>query len=351
MKLDDERLKRLNDFLNGKKSGQAGPFTLDIKPTNKCNLNCIFCPTKSEYEKLSRKELSDEQYITLIKDAVKAGVKEIYIGGGGEPLIRKNLFLKLVGLIKKNNIRGILITNGTLFDEENIKKIIESNWDDIFFSLDGATSNTNNYLRAKKGAFEKVINNLVLFNKIKKQLGKEKPVLHISMVLVNKNYKELPEMIKLMKKHNVESLFLQKFIVWSDKSRKLELNCSQVKELPIYFEKAKKLAKEHGIATNLNEFGNIYLGSQKNNGNNNQTCYMPFLYFCVRTDGVVQPCMSKSDIIIGDVSKQSPEEIWHGQKMEKFRKTLLSRKKHGFCETCCAKMTNKEFEDLKIKNG
>jgi len=347
-KLEKERLERLKDFLNGK---NVGPFTLDIKPTNRCNLDCIFCPTKVEYEKLDKKELTDEQYIYLIEQAAKLNIREVYISGGGEPLIRKELLIKLMKMIKRNRMRGILITNGTLFGKEDIKNIVEVGWDDIFFSIDGTTSNTNDYLRAKKGAFKEAVNSLTLFKKTKKLLGKEKPILHISTVLVNKNYKELPDLIELLKEYDIESLFLQKFIPWSEESSNLKLNSKQNKELLIYFDKAKILSQKYNIATNIIDFENVHFKKIDNNENKESFCTMPFLYFCIRVDGVIQPCMSKSDFIVGDVTKNTIKEIWFGRNMTGFRKSLLNGKEYNFCKNCCAKTTNRELENFRNKKN
>lgn len=338
-------MERLKGFFENKK---VGPYTLDLKPTNKCNLNCIFCPTKLELSKLRRdKEISDEEYLKLVEEAAKFGVKEVYIGGGGEPLLRKELTLTLMKLIKKKGMEGFLITNGTLFNKEDIQNIILIGWDNIHFSIDGADSKINDYLRGKTGTFKSAIRNLILFKKLKKSLNKENPNLHIATVLVNKNYKQLPKFVKLAYKLGIDSFILQKFVSWTKKHKFLELNNEQIKDLARYFDKAKKLSSKLKIDTNIEDFENIYLNKKKTQTKKDKKffCSMPFLYFCVRVNGDVQPCMSKSDIVVGNIKKESFKELWFGKGMEDFRESLFKGKKYAFCRNCCARIMNKNFEN------
>ena len=112
------------------------------------------------------KPVSDDRYLKLIDEAAKLGVKEVYICGGGEPLVRKDLLLRLMKLIKQKKMHGFLITNGTLFTEEDIIKIIEIGWDNISFSVDGANSRVNDSLRGKRGAFKLAVQNMKRFKEL-----------------------------------------------------------------------------------------------------------------------------------------------------------------------------------------
>jgi radical SAM protein with 4Fe4S-binding SPASM domain len=354
MNEDSERLRRLVDFYNNK---NVGPYTLDLKLTNRCNLNCVFCPTKSMLDDLSKEEISEKDYCRLIQEASELGVKEVYIGGGGEPLMRKRLLLNLMDLIKKKGMRGILITNGTILNENNIKKIINIRWDDIFFSIDSSNEKINDYLRGKEGSFKIAIKNIKEIQKIKANEKRFKPHINISSVLTNKNYKDIPGLIELAYKNKLDSLFLQTLVVWSKEHEKYKLDGNS--NFLSYLEKAKLKADKLGVVNNLNEFMDVNLNEKSSNkldknkkinlhGGFENFCTMPFLYFCVRVDGVVEPCMSKS-IVLGDIKKQSLKEIWFGDDMQKFRKSLIKNQKHDFCKDCCAKIMNQRLFDKFIK--
>lgn len=59
-------------------------------------------------------------------------------------------------------------------------------------------------------------------------------------------------------------------------------------------------------------------------------CMMGYYMIHVRYDGVVQPCLNSADLVLGDLTRQSPEEIWYGADAGAKRKTV--RRQH--CPTC-----------------
>ncbi|GAI52668.1 unnamed protein product, partial [marine sediment metagenome] len=141
-------------------------------------------------------ELSIQSLLGIVRDAAELGVKDWLISGGGEPFVRAGI-VEVMKEIKKSDMYGDIITNGTLLTEEIIKDLVEANWDRIRFSIDGSNASTHNYLRGKKGAFSKTTNNIKLFEEYKNKMKKEKPSLEFSTVLTNKNYTEIIDIIKL----------------------------------------------------------------------------------------------------------------------------------------------------------
>jgi len=359
MDIELKKIERFEDFL---KNERVGPYTLDIKLTNKCNLNCVFCPTKMELGILEKvEEVSDEIFMDLIEEASKFDVKEVYIGGGGEPSIRKKLLLNLMGLIKRKNMRGILITNGTLLNDEDIKEIISIGWDDVSFSIDGPNPKINDFLRGKKGAFKLAINNLKSFKRVKKELSSELPRINISTIILNKNYKYLPKMIKLAYKMNSFSFDVQKFVPWSKNHLKYELSDEQKEILPFILDKSKKLVNKFNLCNNILGYETTFLSSKiekhskKNSEKKNKCklgtfCKVPFLYFSVRVSGDVGPCLGRSKTIIGNIKEDTLSSIWFGEEMKKFRNSLIKGKTYSYCNKCCAKITNTKFDSIIEKN-
>ena len=96
------------------KGEAAPPYRAQINLTRKCNLKCIFCwqrsydPENIKEIKLTKKELDDlkkempeERLKEIVEECGKIGVKEIVITGNGETLLRLDLFLELMKIIKK----------------------------------------------------------------------------------------------------------------------------------------------------------------------------------------------------------------------------------------------------------
>ena len=154
----NKKMKRLIEWARGNKSP---PYSIDINPTDKCNLKCLSCWQRSEKFKVidSSYELSDNKLLSIVKEALDFGVEEFEITGGGEPLMRKEITLKMMKIIKDSGKTGNITTNGTLFDKESIKFLVKIGWDKVTFSIDGPNQKMNDYLRGK-GAFEKNVQNI-----------------------------------------------------------------------------------------------------------------------------------------------------------------------------------------------
>ena len=164
----DEKIERLVRWSKGKK---APPLTLELSVTNKCNLLCKMCwlrSTKPAYD-----EMSDGELLRIVEEAIKLGVKEFRFPGSGEPLMRKDVLFKLMEKIKEKECNGLLISNCTLFSEEDVKKLVTMEWDVLTVSLDGPTREINDYIRGVKGSFEKVIKTLNLIKTWKKNTQKK----------------------------------------------------------------------------------------------------------------------------------------------------------------------------------
>jgi len=86
----EEVTKRLNLWLQGK---EAPPETVQIYPTNACNLNCIFCVQALGIYDLNE-TVKKERWFEVTKEICEMGVNEILISGGGEPLMVPRYYVR-----------------------------------------------------------------------------------------------------------------------------------------------------------------------------------------------------------------------------------------------------------------
>lgn len=87
------------------------PLFLELRPTNVCNHNCIFCfshDTRSDFARLSQSRVT-----SLIEETKSFGIPVIRFCGGGEPLAWAGID-KAAEQADKADIGVVLITNGTL---------------------------------------------------------------------------------------------------------------------------------------------------------------------------------------------------------------------------------------------
>ncbi|MBU2441966.1 MAG: radical SAM protein, partial [Nanoarchaeota archaeon] len=103
------------------KTGITLPITVEIDPTNKCNLNCPNCTGNRTFPDA---ELSYTDMKTII-DKISCFIKGIVFTGGGEPLINPHT-QKAIRYAHKKQISIGLITNGSLVHTVNLKQLVSS---------------------------------------------------------------------------------------------------------------------------------------------------------------------------------------------------------------------------------
>lgn len=333
-----EKIERLSKCING---GIEKPFLINIRPSYQCNLNCISCidhPNKEGHA------ISDEKYLSLAKEAIDLSIKEWRIDGGAEPMIRKELCLKIMSLAKKSGAKGFLTTNGTLFTEEDVKTLIKIGWDCINISLQGWDEKSDDSLRGSKKAFRRTINCLDLFKHWKKKLKKEKPVMRLTPLIHKANYTHLLEFIKIGKEYNTDVTF-QAFAVWSEKGKHLKLDKEDILRLPYYVQKARKYANKHNVFTdverlleqnlleNTNQMNKVIYNDLKDDSCN-LLCYEPWYTILITELGKIGRCIGDFDNNI-DVNDKSLKEVWYGKEFNELRKNISGKKLPQFCSRCC----------------
>ncbi len=341
-----------HSLMQWNKNNNGYPTQAQIHLTNFCNLKCFFCPTRTLLGGNLKKEdeLTTNQWLSIIDEANEMGVDEWHICGGGEPLFFKDRFSAVIEKIKKSGKRGELITNGVLFDNRLIEKMVELSWDKITFSLDSPLSEIQNELRGKD-CFEDIVKNIKYFSKVKKARETNYPVLCIHSVICNKNYKQITELIELAKEIGVDEVLLNALNIWSSEIEKLKLTDDQEKELIPILDNARRLADDLDISTNIEEFlkselfkkANIMDKVMKNETKNqndsstdnilNVPCYYPWYNLSIFPDGTVQPCFIPQGT--GEQIKDKKlKEIWFGRVFSDFRNQMKKGNVSKYCEKC-----------------
>ena len=82
-----------------------------------CNLRCGFCYTDSPRHTLARTpELSDEDWLAIVDEAIELGALEAVVTGG-EPLLRRDLTLEAIERLDAAGVGTTLNTNGWFVDD------------------------------------------------------------------------------------------------------------------------------------------------------------------------------------------------------------------------------------------
>lgn len=157
---------------------------VQLSLVEQCNLQCIYCYA-TDREK-SKNRLTREEHFKLIDDinAIAKGCAIVFTGG--EPLLSPYV-LELAEYAKNIGHQTHLLTNGTLINQKNVKRISKI-FDLIKISFDGSTSEMHEFHRGEK-TFNTTLKAIDL-------LTKQDAPIQIAMTVTKKNIHDIDEMTK-----------------------------------------------------------------------------------------------------------------------------------------------------------
>ena len=387
----EEAIRRLATWARG---GKAGPETVQIYPTNVCNLKCIFCcQVLGEYD--FKDTVPTERWLAVAHEICELDTRSVLISGGGEPLAVPEVTIPLMRTFKAAGIKGRMINNGTLWKQEMIEETADIGWDDIVFSLDGPDAPTHDTIRAVPGAFDKTIACIRSFNATKGGDPDRPPKIELTMVLTKDNFRTVPGMIELAHGLGIKNLTVEPVCVNNRDVEKMKITEDQRKEFfasPLA--RAEELAEEFGISTNFHKLHDVTTIEKAGNleemilemadgcaGHNDGgpdpedshshpqapsrqdeppepqgpaldpgaseflslPCYEPWIWPKIEANGEVWPC-STSPLKV-NIRDQSFTDIWYGEEFEAFRARIREGRLSESCSNCVVThlSTNREI--------
>ena len=265
-----------------------------IEITNCCNLNCSFC----SHIKKEKRFMAEDEFEHILKEISKV-TKTIYLHVKGEPLLHPKI-MEFLKLAEKYNLKVNLTTNGTLFPK--------------------------------------------LVDKIKECKALHKINFSLHCEQNNPNYEE--EIFKNVEKLSPDTVIIYR--LWTLKDNKLDKKSTKIVEkLEKYYnlslETVEKLKNEDNIKISStiyvdkdNEFKWPEITNHKSCG----YCHALKTQIAILADGTVVPCCLDSNGIInlGNIYKESLEEIQNKERYKKLKKSFQARKpEEKLCQSCTFK--------------
>ena len=96
------------DVVKKLKVHTASPITLQVAPTSRCNLKCVFC---SNANRTKHEDIDYEKLIFLLEELRVLGLKSVEWTGGGDPTMY-DMINEVVQISWMKNLEQGMITNG-----------------------------------------------------------------------------------------------------------------------------------------------------------------------------------------------------------------------------------------------
>lgn len=290
----------------------AFPISISVEPTTSCNLRCPECPSGLRQFTRPIGMLEPEFFKSIIAEQ-KNTLVNLTFYFQGEPYLNPN-FLDMVKHASENKIFTITSTNAHYLNDENAKKTIESKLDKIIISIDGTTQESYEQYRIG-GQLNKVIEGTKNILKWRKQLNSQTPYVVFQFLVVKPNQHQINDVYRMAEELGVDEVKLKTAQVYE-----FENGNDLIPTIEKYA-RYKKLASGKWSIKNklLNQCWRMWSG-------------------CVITwDGLVVPCCFDKDAKhqLGDLKENTFAQVWHSEKYNSFRQSILrSRKEIDICTNC-----------------
>ncbi len=293
------------------------PMEINISITGACNLDCKYCFYANEMTALS--DLSTSQWLSVFENLGRLGITKVCLSGG-EPFVRPDFFELLDGIIA-NRMRYEILSNGTLIDEylldqfEVGKRRLRLNY--IQVSIDGSCAEVHN--KSRPGSFDRAVRGLRL-------LKERKFPIAVRCTINRHNLHDLENVARfLLEDIGIPSFGTNDAMPLGSGCRNRDdvslTNPEKAEAMAIMARLLKKypgrLQAQAGPQAKLRSYAEME--EARRTGVKTTRWTMGYLTACgcifnrldILHDGTIVPCNMLPGLVLGNILKDSVEEIWH----------------------------------------
>ncbi|TXT67427.1 MAG: Radical SAM domain-containing protein [Promethearchaeota archaeon] len=309
-------------------------YHMTIYLTDRCNMNCLHCAAESLS---SREELTTEQWIEIVDDVEttlnEQGRRGCYIWFGGEPLLRKDL-KDLINYCAEKGYHQAIATNGSFLDDEFAEFCAKAKMSHMFISIDSVDPEKCTKIRGIPNAYEHAKNAI-------QSAVKYGHFVICTPTVMKLNFDELEEL-----KRQIEEWGAIPFFRAIIKQRSAKKNWDEIGLTPQQYKDFYDFKYENvvdairkGKATTLNRANTFDMVPFMETPQNDEEltalewgvgCQACRLVSGIDVNGNFFPCDYPSELVLGNLRKQTFKEIMETQLF----KDIRDRKRTGKCATC-----------------
>lgn len=321
-------------------------FVLQLHITGNCNLRCKHCYISEHSNNMSLSDIKIviKQFKSLIEHLEQRNGYNIQAHihfTGGEPLLHPeiNQILRFFISEKKHFHFGIM-SNGTVLKLKTLLLLKKLHLKAFQVSIDGDEV-YHNAIRGKEN-LQKVTQGLDKLHFLRIPT-------RVSFTANKDNYKLFPKVAEICRKHNVSSLWSDRYIPFSNETTLMPLTENDMSEYVSIIQKEKKNPKNIKSKLNVQNYRALQF-----------SCFDDYIYYCkagntlitVDEYGNIMPCR-RMPIVCGNIKETDLIHIYDNN--ETFKR-LRSYRLTGKCldckyaqkcrggERCFTYVLNKDFE-------
>jgi len=295
----------------------SAPITVNWTLTFRCNFSCMHC--------YSRVEKAGELKTAEVKEIMRkvAAYKVPFINfGGGEPLLRRDLF-ELTEYATSLGFHVSMNTNGYLMDARKAARAKESGFKTIGVSIDSHEPEVHDAFRNTPGSHKRAV-------RAAKLLVEQGIRLTISSVICRINHLKFEELVNQAAELGAEQISLHNYkCTGFGMTNKDELDLTPEEWMQFYLKALEVKAKETRIRISLDDpiTASIHKSTEAAIVKGS-TCGK--LSLNIRANGDVTPC-GFIPVVIGNLLKDDLKDLWDtAPVLDKMR----NKKPREKCLTC-----------------
>jgi radical SAM protein with 4Fe4S-binding SPASM domain len=339
-----------------------------------CQLRCIMCHFTNPDFVVDHTSMSDE-LLQKVASELFPRAHDVTLSSSAEPLLASNLHFAL-DLCKQYDVPNFhFSTNGIALEKKIIDKIIEVQMPVLTISVDAATKATYESIRPP-AKWEHLLSRFDLIRERKRIKKSIFPSLAVTAVLMQRNIREMPDLVRLMKIKGVShmsfvhifdlkapafegeslvnnpKLFNDTLTEISTIAAKEKIAITLPPRMPEQTHHTKILKEQDTIAAEsikqnkdqlinnhvaefINQKNREFLLAVKEKDQHKRRCYFPWYYIHVFPNGTVFPCGFWFEFTpFGSLKTQTFREIWIGDKYHNLRNQILKMNLRETCEKC-----------------
>jgi len=318
------------------------PRSLYLETTSRCNSLCETCILTFGGREPQR-DLRWEEFRRVV-DQFPA-LDRVLLHGIGEPLLNRDL-PRMVAHLKTRGA-GVLFNSNAITLSGSIRRaLIDAGLDELRVSLDGSTRATYARIRGVD-AFDRVVDNLVELAGLKAELGTSRPAVSLWFTAMRDNIEEIPGLVPLARRGGATAIHLQRLVYnelgMATHEQSLYGRLEEREAAAIREAEARARAEGLHFSASGATAPEVSL-TPAPAGQPWSACRRPWTLAYVTVSGNVLPCCIApwitghyDGIILGNLYRESLEEVWWGKRYADFRRDLQTAEPPEPCRGCGVK--------------